>query len=129
MNGFHDFDDFRVIAWMNDGLIIRLEQTAKVVKNALKKVAVVGALAVATVFTTTVPAAAATLPAVESSSVQFSFEMPDVVDRDIARMAKQIDAHLASLFDFSFSAVDPTTLALASEAVSAVAARSQAISR
>jgi hypothetical protein len=129
MNGFHDFDDFRVIAWMNDGLIIRLEQTAKVVNKALKKAAVVGALAVATVFTTTVPATAATLPAVESSSVQFSFEMPDVVDRDIARMAKQIDEHLASLMDFSFSAVDPTTLALATEAVSAVAARSEAISR
>lgn len=125
MNGFKDFDDFRISAWMNDGLIIRLEQAAKHVANKMKKVVVVAgaAAAVSLSFTAPAPAAPTHVPSVGQTSIQFSFEAADPLGAELASMSQAIEAQLDDLFDFSDSTVDETTLALASEAIYAVASR------
>jgi hypothetical protein len=51
------------------------------------------------------------------------------VEQEIAAMSKEIDRQIEGLTDFSDSSVDPTTLALANEAVKAVAARQAPDSR
>lgn len=37
MNRFHDFDDFRVSAWMDEGLLIRLGEMGKTVTSTVTK--------------------------------------------------------------------------------------------
>lgn len=130
MNGFHDFDDFRVSAWMNEGLMIRLADTAKSITNNLKKAActVVVAVSVAIAASATVPAAAS-VPSVENAAVQFSFETLNPLDFELAQMSQLIESQMDSLLDFSGIGSDAATLSLANEALAAIASRNGAAPR
>lgn len=119
MNGFHDFDDFRVSAWMDDdGLMIRLAEQARSMANTIKK-AVIAATVCAVAVSTVAPATAA-MQVTESTAVNFAFETVSK-NPEIDIISSRIDAELAALMDFSF--IDEATLSLANDAVAAMASR------
>jgi hypothetical protein len=119
MNGFHDFDDFRVSAWMDDnGLMIRLAEKARSMANTIKK-AVMTAAVCAVAVSTVAPATAA-VQVTESSAVNFAFEAVGK-NAEFDLISSRIDAELEALMDFSF--IDESTLQLANDAVAAIASR------
>lgn len=127
MNNFYDFDDYRVGAWKDRSLMIRLEEVVNEIAVTIKSSVAIAAAACAVVASTVLAPSIATAQTSEVSKVHFSFQTADSTEADLtetelASLSSAIDQELASLMDFSI--IDESTLALANKAVTAMANRS-----
>lgn len=135
MNGFRDFDDFRVSAWTNDGLIIRLADAAHQIANSIKKsvgtVSVAATIGIVTIFTPSVVSASPTVvisanhldAIVAGAGAGADSDVVDSVRVDVMRMAEEVDKKISQLSDFSDAGIAQSTLALANQAIAAMEAR------
>ena len=128
MNGFHDFDDFRVSAWMNEGVMITLASTAMSVSKSVKQaVATVAAgIVVATSLVATAPATAS-VPTSDQPTIVFTVDDGDLLEYELALLSHQIDAELDGLLAFSGDGVDESSLALAEKAIESLALRNGSV--
>jgi len=122
MNNFYDFDDYRVGAWKDRSLMIRLEEVVNEIAVTIKSSAAIAAVACAVVASTVLTPSIAAAQTSEVSKVHFSFQTADSTEAELASLSSAIDQELASLMDFS--SIDESTLALANKAVAAMANRS-----
>jgi hypothetical protein len=122
MNGFHDFDNFRVGAWMSDGVMIRLADAEKVIKRVVKKVAAAAVGAVIAASTVSIPATAATfmtLPVnehVASSIVTSTPKAEAMLQAELDVLSSKMTKALADL-DNEVYVPDPELLAMAQTAI------------
>lgn len=138
MHDFRDFDDYRVTAWVSDGLMVRIVEIADSVVSSVKKTSsyaiaatVLSAIATfsmpANVVAAAAPVASLTSPSASvSTNPSLSAAVPgdiDTVDSDVLRMSLEIDKQLELLLNFSAITLDGDTLSLANEAVVALNAR------
>ena len=123
MNGFHDFDDFRVSAWMNEGLIIRLENATKKVQNTIKKAAVAAFSASALIAASTL-SVSATVSAAPLVSPSMQVHPATALEAELARMSASIDQQLKDLPNLSVDSVDHELYKFAHLALTASESRS-----
>lgn len=126
MNGFHDFDNFRVSAWMSEGVMIRMAEAEKIVKKVVQKAAASVAAAVIVASTVSVPATAATSPVVSAnehvvSSVSPSSELKAEIslEAELDALAAQMSMALTRLEGEQTVQIDADLLALAQLALNA----------
>lgn len=120
MNELFGFDDYRVVAWMSNGLMTRVENLTRSVNTRIKSAGSVALMAVSLAATPVISVAHTSVlpghvPSVRPGPVEVhEASMQAVVDR----LGKQID-HRIENFEHAFSVeVDADLLALAELAVS-----------
>ena len=131
MSNFSDFDFYRIGSWKSEGLFITVTEqstkAAKAARQAITKIAVGVAFAAAGM-ASTVSTASVTVPTgivvvgvpnAPAKSPIAKAVHDNIVDRDLTKITRDIDAELAGMLDFSSDSLDVDTLHLASQAVNA----------
>lgn len=127
MNGFENFDDYRISDWMSDGLMIRFDSVKRSINTSLRSAGMVVTIAASIALSQTL--------AIPAGTVALTHSIPDnkvsaarSVERRVSELFRQIDEQLANLDQASDENVDPETLALAQQALAATANRGEAAS-
>lgn len=122
MNGFHDFDDFRVSAWV-DGVTMRFAAAQEIVKKAVVKT-VMPAVVAAAVVAASVLSVPSTVAAAPMLSPAASIASSGVhLDAELDLMAVKFDQELEDIWQVTSASVDSDLLALARSAFAASDAR------
>lgn len=127
MNGFHDFDNFRVSAWMSEGVMIRFEEVKKearrFAKNLMKKAVTTAAGAIIVSSTVSISATAATSPRIPASEQVFSTiggaeaRANAALEAELDMFANQMSSSLSYLESEHEFVVDSDLLTLANAAI------------
>lgn len=127
MSSFSAFNDYRVGAWMTDGVMDYIEAGIESLTAPLKSAvaAIVVGVSIATVNALAIPATAATVNVVgtiESVKMEHQSSLSDI-DQALLQLDNEIAAQLAMIENFSDEFVNPESFAIAQKAVVAVADR------
>lgn len=135
MNDFNVFDDFRVCAWVSDGIVLAARHTKAVVKRA-------GAKAIVAIAVLATPMSfAATNVTIQETQILLAVAHGDEVSMntvpkidqgvslDVARLSADIDRRFDNRHNVTESDVAPETLALAKQALERINASGMVFSQ
>lgn len=122
MHSFDDFNDYRVCAWTQNGLLKRIESVFETVKASARSVVSAVAFGVAVAASTTV-AYSSHLSAPTWTEASLQVQDHNSAVSLLHSLREDISSRLAALDSDTQPSIDPQTLALAQQAVEAVAAR------